>query len=93
MTVATLQMVLVVSGCHSQREKRKLMREMMGTLHRHFNVSVAEVDRGHNPAEARLAVVAIGRSRWEVRATLTRVADAVAVYPHAELVSRTITLI
>jgi uncharacterized protein YlxP (DUF503 family) len=91
MTVATLQMVLLVGGCHSDHEKKKRMRAIMAKLHRHFNVSVAEVDRDHDPAEARLVVAAVGRTRREVRATLERVADAVAVHPRAELVSQTIT--
>ena len=89
MTLATLQMVLVVSGCHSEKEKQKRMRAIMGKLHKHFNVSVADASDDAS-AEARLVVAAVGRTRWEVRAVLERVADAVAVYPRAELVSQAI---
>ena len=91
MTLATLQMVLLVGGCHSVREKQKRMRAIMGKLHKHFNVSVAEVSRGDDPSEARLAVAAVGRTRREVRQTLERVADAVAVHPRAQLVSQSFT--
>jgi len=93
MTLATLQMVLVVNGCHSLREKQKRMRGIMGKLHKHFNVSVADVGRDDDPSQAKLAVAVIGRTRSEVHATLERVADAVAVHPRAQLVSQTITVL
>ena len=67
------------------------MRAIMDKLHRHFNVSVAEVDRDDDPAQAVLVVAAVGRTRREVRELLERVADAVAAYPRAELLSHAIT--
>ena len=66
------------------------MRAMMTKLHRHFNVSVAEAD-DDEPARALLVVAAAGRHRRDVRATLERVAAAVAAHPRAELLSQSIT--
>jgi hypothetical protein len=91
MIVATLYLDLLVIGCTTLREKRRRMRAIMDKLHQHFNVSVAEVGRGDDLRQVRLAIAAIASSRREVRKILERVADAVAVHPRAELLSQAIT--
>jgi hypothetical protein len=91
MTVATLRLDLRVGNCHSLGEKQRRMRAIMDKVHRSFNVSVAAMDHDHDPLQVTLAVVAVARSRREVHALLARVADAVAVYPRAELLSHDIT--
>ncbi len=91
MTVATLRLELRVDPGRSSREKRRGMRSIMDKLHRYFNVSVAEADHPTDAARSFLIVVAVGRTRREVRGTLARVADAVAVYPRAELLSHEIS--
>jgi len=91
MTVATLRLDLRVDHCQNPREKRRRIQAIMDKVHRYFNVSVAAEDHDHDPSQATVAVVAVARSRREVRALLDRVADAVAVYPRAELLSHDIT--
>jgi uncharacterized protein len=90
MTVATLRLDLRVSDCHTPWEKRRRMRAIMDKVHRSFNVSVAAADDDAEPSRATLAVVAVARTRREVRALLDRVADAVAAYPRAELLGHDI---
>ena len=90
MTVATLRLELRVDSSHSSWEKRRRMRAIMDKLHRYFNISVADADHATDPAQAILIVAAVGRTRREVRETLAQVADAVAVYPRAELLSHEI---
>jgi uncharacterized protein YlxP (DUF503 family) len=91
MTVATLRLDLRVVNCRSPEEKRRRMRAMMDKLHRSFNVSVAAVDDHQDPLALTLAVVAVAAARRQVRELLERVADAVAVYPGAEVLSHDIT--
>jgi hypothetical protein len=67
------------------------MRAMMEKIHRYFNVSVAAEDYGIDPSLVTLAVVAVARTRREARELLDRVAEAVAAYPRAELLSHDIT--
>jgi uncharacterized protein YlxP (DUF503 family) len=90
MTVATLRLELRVGNCYSLREKRRRMRAIMSKIHRHFNVSVAEADHDDNPGHALLVVAAVARNRRDAREVLDRVADAVAAYPRAELMSQVI---
>jgi uncharacterized protein YlxP (DUF503 family) len=91
MILATLRLELRVDPGQSSREKRRRMRAIMDKLHRSFNVSVAETDHATDPCQSILIVAAVGRSRREVRETLAKVADAVAVYPRAELLSHEIS--
>lgn len=67
------------------------MQTIMDKVHRSFNVSVAAVEDDHDQALATLAVVAVARTRREVHELLARVAEAVSVYPRAELLSQNIT--
>jgi uncharacterized protein len=90
MTIATLRLDLLVLDCSSLREKRRRLQAIMIKLRRHFNVAVAEVDRHGRAAEAALAIVTVGQTRHEARMILERVADAVGVYPQAEVLSQAI---
>ena len=90
MTVATLRLDLRVSHCHSYRDKRRQMQAIMDKLHQYFNVSVAQADGDLEPGAAVLLVAAVGRTRRDARATLTRVADAVAAHPHTEILRHAI---
>lgn len=88
MHVAALRLELRVRDCPSARIKRKRVRAIVEKIHRHFNVSVAEVDRIDHPTEVVLAVASVGQTRRDAREQLDRVADALAVHPRAELLSR-----
>jgi uncharacterized protein len=90
MKVATLRLELVLLDCISLREKRRRMHKITSKLRRHFNISLAEVDQHDWPAKAVIGVAAVGNSRYEAREILARVADAVGVYPRAELVHHAI---
>lgn len=91
MTVATLRLELRVGSGDSLREKRRRIQAIQTKLRQHFNISIAEDGRVDDPAHATLVVAVVGRSRRETRETLDRVADALAAYPRAELLSQVIT--
>lgn len=91
MTLATLRLELLIANCNTLREKRRRMRVIVSKLHRHFNVSVAEVEPDGDPARAVVVVATVGRNRRDVRETLEHVTAAVAAYPRAELLSQSIT--
>jgi uncharacterized protein YlxP (DUF503 family) len=91
MTVATLRLDLRVGDGHNPWEKRRRMRTIMDKVHRSFNVSVAAADHETDPSRCTLAVVAVARTRREVRELLGRVAVAVASSSKAELLGHDIT--
>ena len=90
MNVAMLRLELLVIGCPTLHEKRRRIRAMIDKLHRHFNVSVAEVDRYDPLSEAVLGVAAVGATRKQALDMLDRVTDAVGAHPRAQLVGHAI---
>ena len=91
MTVATLRLELQLGKCESLREKRRRIQAITTKLHQHFNVSSAEDGRIDDPSHATLVFAVVSRTRRETRETLERIADAVAAYPRAELLSHVIS--
>jgi len=85
MHLAALRLELRIKNCLSVRVKRRRVRAIQEKLHKHFNVSVAEVDRREHRSESVLAVAAVAETRREVRELLGRVVDAIAVHPRADL--------
>jgi uncharacterized protein YlxP (DUF503 family) len=69
------------------RAKRRTVRAIVEKIHRHFNVSVAEVDRADHPSESVLGFAAVAAGRREVREVLDRVADAVTAHPRVEVLA------
>ncbi len=69
------------------RARRRTIRAMIDKIHRHFNVSVAEVDRQNHPSESVLGVAVVAPTRREAREVLDRVADAVTAHPRAEILA------
>ena len=78
---------LEIRVLEGSRVKRRAILAITDKIHRHFNVSVAEVDKILHSSESVIAVAAVGSTRREVRETLDRVADAVTSHPRAELLS------
>ena len=85
MYVAILRIELRIG--EGTRAKQRTVRAIVDKIHRHFNVSVAEVDRSSHASESVLGVAAVAASRREVREILDRVTDAVASHPRAEVLS------
>ena len=67
------------------RSKRKTVRAILDKIHRHFNVSIAEVGGGAHPTQSILGIAALASSRREVREVLDRVAAALNAHPRAEV--------
>ncbi len=83
MHLATLRVeVQIASGW---RTKRRTVRSILDKIHRHFNVSVAEVDGEAHPSRSTLGVAALAPTRREVRDVLGQVADALVAHPRAEV--------
>jgi uncharacterized protein YlxP (DUF503 family) len=88
MHLAALRLEIRVKHCASARVKRRRVRAIVEKLHRHFNISVAEVGLQDHPSDSTLAAAAVAETRREAREPLERVADALAVHPRVELLGR-----
>ncbi|HEY4743647.1 MAG TPA: DUF503 domain-containing protein [Desulfuromonadaceae bacterium] len=61
--------------CRSLKEKRGIVKSIMGRARNRFNVACAEVDRQDNPAVAVLGFVTVSPDKLMARTTLERVED------------------
>ncbi len=73
------------------RARRRTVRKILEKIHRHFNVSVAEDDRGGTPEESVLGFASVDAGRREAREVLERVADVVAAHPRVEVLKVDLT--
>lgn len=83
MHLATLRVEIQVAPGY--RSKRKTIRAILEKVHRHFNVSVAELVGETHPSRSTLGVATLGASRREVREVLDRVALALSAHPRVEV--------
>jgi hypothetical protein len=86
MHVAALRLELRLSDCTARHHKRRRMREIVDRLHRHFNVSLAEVDLEDLVDRSVLGVSVVAPSRREALESVERVAEAVQAHPLVEVV-------
>ena len=87
MIVGTLELVLVIRGCASLKEKRSVLKPIKESIRRKFNVSVAEVEDQDMHQKAVLAVAAVGNEKRFVESVLTQVGNHVRMNPWAEVAS------
>ena len=93
MTVGTLEMTLLIRGCHSLKEKRRVLNSIKDNVRNRFNVSIAEVDAQDLHQKAVLAVAAVGTDGRFVNSVLTNVDNYVRGCPYAEFLDSTMDIL
>jgi uncharacterized protein YlxP (DUF503 family) len=61
--------------CHSLKEKRGIVKSILGRSRNRFNTACAEVDRQDNPAVAVVAFVTVSPDKLIARTTLERIEE------------------
>ena len=90
MVIASLRVQLRLRTEVSFWRKRRLIRSIMKQLHKHYNVSVAEVEALDHPTESVLLFAAVGLTKREVRTTLGKVLKAISTYRRTEITGQTL---
>ncbi len=88
MVIGLLTLELHFPGARSLKDKRQVVRGLIGRIRKRFNVSVAEVEHQDLWQRARLAVVSVNTDRGHLEATLQSVAGEAASTRDAELVDQ-----
>ncbi len=73
MPVALERFDLRISGCHSLKEKRHVVKGLSAGLRATFNVSVAEVDHYDLWQRTALDVATVGNSEYHLRKVMLEV--------------------
>lgn len=71
MIVGVLSWELSLAGCHSLKDKRRIVKSLKDRLHQRFNVSAAEVDHQDAWQQAALAVSVVSPDRRHAEEVLT----------------------
>jgi uncharacterized protein YlxP (DUF503 family) len=70
MHVAALIIELRLPGCRSLKEKRSRLKSLLANIHRHFNVSAAEIDHNDNWQSAVIGCVIISNDQGHTQRVL-----------------------
>ena len=88
MVIGLLTLELHFPGARSLKDKRQVLRGLVGRIRKRFNVSVAEVEHQDLWQRARVAVVSVNTDHGHLEATLQSVAGEAASTRDAELVDQ-----
>jgi uncharacterized protein YlxP (DUF503 family) len=88
LVIGLLTIELHFPGARSLKDKRQVLRGLVGRIRKRFNVSVAEVEHQDLWQRARLAVVSVNTDHGHLEATLESVAGEAASTRDAELVDQ-----
>lgn len=86
MLVSTIRLELRLAECHSLKEKRHVLRGMLESIRRKFNVSIAEVGNQDAWQSAVIGMAVVGSEHRFLEKVLTQVEEIIASEPGVEVV-------
>ena len=92
MLVALERFDLRIPGCGSLKEKRHVVKSLIGAIRSKFNVSVAEVDHHDLWQRTALAVATTGAEPYHVRKVMHEVESFVEAWGGVEVIDATLSL-
>jgi uncharacterized protein len=85
--VAVRSWELVLAGCHSLKDKRRIVKSLKDRLHHQFNVSAAEVDHQDAWQRAALGCAVVTTDRRHAEEVLGACDRLIAGEPLAQIAS------
>ncbi len=86
MVVGVMRVVLAIDWSRSLKDKRRVVRSLRDTLHRHHLVSVAEVDDQDILNRAQLGITVAGNDGATIGSVLDRVLGRIRSTPDCEVI-------
>lgn len=86
MVVGLGMVVLRLQDCHTLKEKRKIVKSIIGQIRSHFNASVAEVGANDIHQRAEIGVAVVGNDRMFINSTIDKIFDLIESMGLAELI-------
>jgi len=85
MIVGVMQVEIAIDWSQSLKDKRRVVKSLRDTLHRHHMVSVSEVEGHEILNRATLGVAIVGVSGGAIGVTLDRILERIRAIPECEL--------
>ena len=86
MIVGVMQVEIAIDWSQSLKDKRRVVKSLRDTLHRHHMVSVSEVEDHEILNRATLGIAIVGVSGGAIGVTLDRVLERIRSVPECELI-------
>ena len=86
MVVALMTWELHIDGCHSLKEKRRVVKSLKDRLHNRFNVSVAETAHHELWQRAELSCCVVSRDRKHAESILMSASQVVERHREARVI-------
>ena len=94
MVIGTLILHFSIPGIRSLKSKRSILKPVLHRIHRHFNVSSAEIDRNDIWDEAIIACVCVGNDKGYIQKVMQSIIDFIPpLFPNIEIIDHHIELI
>ena len=77
MVIGVCTIHLDLPGCHSLKEKRRILKSLLTRVQNDFNVSIAEVGRNDAWQHAVLGVASVSNDQGHVHRLLTKVVRSI----------------
>jgi len=87
MIVGVMAWELVLAGCQSLKDKRRIVKSLKDRLHNRFQVAVAETGHLDLWQRAELTTCAVSSARVQTEKVLQRLDDFVAADPRVRIIS------
>jgi uncharacterized protein YlxP (DUF503 family) len=77
MVIGVCTIHLELPGCHSLKEKRRIVKSILARLSNEFNISVAEVGKNEAWQQAVLGVASVSNDQGYLHGLLTKVVRSI----------------
>jgi uncharacterized protein YlxP (DUF503 family) len=91
-TVATLEVTLLIRESHSLKSRRRVLRSLKDRIRSRFNVSVADVGDQNLWQRAELAVAVVSNDGRFANEMLSKVLNLVGSEPRVEIINHRIEI-
>ena len=92
MVIGALRLELHFPACGSLKEKRQILKSIMGRIRSRYNISVAEVDHNDLWQRAAIGISAVSQTEYQTRKILTKIVQEVENRGKAVVVSSQISV-
>lgn len=86
MVIGLGRVTLRLRECHSLKEKRKIVKSMIGQIRSRFNASVAEVGANDVHQRAEIGVAVVGNDRMFINSIIDKIFNLVEAMGLAEVI-------
>jgi uncharacterized protein YlxP (DUF503 family) len=92
MSVGICYIELNLDGCVSLKEKRRILKSIIGRIRNNFNVSVAEIDHNNLWQRSTLGIACISQDGRFINQQISKIIDLVNCSPEVNLIDYTLEI-